>query len=149
METYWVYILQVSNGNYYTGFTADIRRRYREHLDGSGGCRYTRSFPPVKLVQCWRVFGLRGTALRIEHYVKKKPRATKEQLIRHPDMLIRMLDHSGITREGFTRDSKGADSIRADSRCDEITCTEVVSCSADIIDEVNTYNTRKTPGKRR
>ena len=35
---YFIYILECSNGSYYTGYTTDMERRYQEHLDGTADC---------------------------------------------------------------------------------------------------------------
>ena len=123
MGSYWVYILQVTNGNYYTGSTTDVHRRYKEHLEGRGRCRYTRSFPPARLAQCWRVHDSRGAALRIEQFVKNRPRKTKSELIRTPELLIHLIEGSGI----------------AEAR--------VEICDTAMIDHINTYEKGKPPGK--
>jgi putative endonuclease len=96
-EYHWVYILQVRGGCYYTGSTADLHRRYEEHVLGTGGCRYTRSFPPVGLMQCWSVKDSRGEALRIEAYIKRQPRKTKTELIGNPASLFDLMRSEHIT----------------------------------------------------
>jgi len=121
--SYWVYILQLKNGNYYTGSTTDVFRRYKEHLKGKGRCRYTRSFPPVRLAQCWRIHDSRGAALRIEQFVKKKPRKTKSDLILNPERLIHLLERS------------------------EITNVRVEPCDSTVLIDINTSKKGKPPGK--
>ena len=78
-QSYWVYILLVSNGHYYTGYTTDIKRRYKEHL--SGNTKFTRSFPPVEIKQCWKIFEDKGTAMKIEKFIKSRPRKIKEEIV--------------------------------------------------------------------
>ena len=34
--TYWVYILECKNGAFYTGYTNDVEKRYRDHCAGEG-----------------------------------------------------------------------------------------------------------------
>jgi putative endonuclease len=46
---FFCYILECSDGTYYTGWSTDPQRRLKEHNSGSGG-RYTRSRRPVQLV---------------------------------------------------------------------------------------------------
>jgi len=46
---FYCYILECSDGTYYTGWSADPERRLREHNCGKGA-RYTRSRRPVRLV---------------------------------------------------------------------------------------------------
>jgi putative endonuclease len=46
---FFCYILECSDGTYYTGWSTDPQRRLREHNSGRGA-RYTRSRRPVLLV---------------------------------------------------------------------------------------------------
>ena len=46
---FYCYILECSDGTYYTGWSTDPERRLREHNSGRGA-RYTRSRRPVRLV---------------------------------------------------------------------------------------------------
>lgn len=85
-NTYWVYVLLCSNNSYYTGYTNDMVRRYRAHCDGLGA-RYTRSFRPQRLVQCWRVGGDKALAMRLERVIKALPRLGKQALIDDPVLL--------------------------------------------------------------
>lgn len=43
------YIVQCADGTLYTGWTADIQRRVRDHNAGRGG-HYTRARRPVNLI---------------------------------------------------------------------------------------------------
>jgi len=81
LKSYFVYILECSNGAYYTGYTTDIERRYQEHLDGSFKCKYTRSFPPKRIAACWEIEGDLSTALKLEKRIKLLPRSDKDRLI--------------------------------------------------------------------
>ena len=46
---FYTYILQSKkNGNLYTGYTADLRKRFREHNEGKSG--YTKSRGPYSLI---------------------------------------------------------------------------------------------------
>ncbi len=49
MKTGYVYILECSDGSYYTGSTIDIERRLQQHQAGEGA-NYTRKRRPVHLV---------------------------------------------------------------------------------------------------
>ncbi len=84
---YWIYILKCNNGNFYTGYTNDLEKRYSEHLSGDGA-KYTRSFKPIKIVQAWQGFIDRSLACKIESYIKKLKRIEKEELISNPEMLV-------------------------------------------------------------
>ncbi len=84
---YWVYMLLCSNGHLYTGSTPDLTARYRKHLAGKGGARYTRSFPPLRLAACWKIPGGRGAALRVEAFIKRCTRSDKLLLVEAPRLL--------------------------------------------------------------
>ena len=88
-KCYWVYILNCSNGSYYTGYTNDLTRRYQQHLDGTGKCKYTRSFKPLSIAQCWLVADDKTVAMEIERYIKKLSREQKEQLLLYPKRLTK------------------------------------------------------------
>lgn len=81
---YWVYILRCNNGSYYTGYTIDIERRYQEHVNGTAKCKYTRSFKPLNIAQCWKVSNCKSTAMKMESYIKSLSKINKEQLISNP-----------------------------------------------------------------
>jgi putative endonuclease len=74
----YCYILQCADGSYYTGWTNDLPRRFREHSAGRG-CRYTRSRCPLTLAyfECQKDA---GAARKREAEIKKLPRAKKAEL---------------------------------------------------------------------
>ena len=78
-KAYFCYILECSDGTYYTGWTTDPQRRLRQH-DRGRGARYTRSHRPVRLVyvECQPD---RGSAMRRELQIKRMKRGAKEKLI--------------------------------------------------------------------
>ncbi len=84
---YWVYILKCENGNYYTGYTTDLKRRYQEHLNGTAKCKYTRSFKPTNIAQAWKIYGDQSVAMKIERDIKKMTKKEKELLIIFPDRI--------------------------------------------------------------
>ncbi len=49
MSVGYLYILECSDGSYYTGSTIDIELRLRQHLVGEGS-NYTKRRLPVKLL---------------------------------------------------------------------------------------------------
>jgi putative endonuclease len=91
VKTYWIYILQCEDGRYYTGYTSDLRRRFRQHRNPKGGAKFTRSFKPTSLAGCWRLEGSRGTAMRVENWIKKQKRSVKIELITNPALLKALL----------------------------------------------------------
>lgn len=88
VNDYWVYILHCENGSYYTGYTTDLVRRYHEHLQGTEKCKYTRSFKPVEVAQCWQICGSKAMAMKIERLIKKMSKQEKQQLILNPERLL-------------------------------------------------------------
>lgn len=88
MPDYWVYILHCDNNTYYTGYTNDLDKRYQSHVDGTGKCKYTKSFKPLKIAQSWKIDGDRALAMRFERIIKKLSRAEKEIIIEKPETLV-------------------------------------------------------------
>ena len=83
-NNYWVYILRCENNSYYTGYTKDILRRYSEHVNDTGRCKYTRSFKPITIAQCWRIKGSKSLAMHLENVIKRLSKIKKEELILMP-----------------------------------------------------------------
>lgn len=86
-KNYWVYILHCDNDSYYTGYTDNLEKRYRSHLNGTGGCKYTRSFKPIAIAQCWLISDDKLLALQMERAIKKLTRKQKIELITNPLLL--------------------------------------------------------------
>ena len=79
-----VYILELSNGSYYTGITNDLDRRIKKHKSGKGS-KYVRSHLPFSVV--YRESALnRSVASKREFKIKKLTRKQKEQLIKERSM---------------------------------------------------------------
>lgn len=89
---YWIYILECTNGNYYTGYTTDLTRRYAEHCSGKSHCKYTRSFKPIKIAASWTIIGDKSHAMKIERFIKKLSRKEKEKLVIYPKRLSELFD---------------------------------------------------------
>lgn len=84
---YWVYILLCNNNTYYTGYTNNLEKRFQSHIDGTGKCKYTRSFKPICIAQSWEIDGDKVKALAVERRIKKLSRREKEQLIANPSSI--------------------------------------------------------------
>jgi len=84
---YWVYMLECRNGSYYTGYTVDIVRRYKQHISGKGSARFTRGFGVTGMARCWQVRGSKGDAMRIEHFIKSGDRRFKDEIVADPRIL--------------------------------------------------------------
>lgn len=85
---YFIYILECSNGAYYTGYTTDMARRYQEHQKGTAKCKYTRSFPPVCVAACWEIECSLSEVLKIEHHIKAMTHKEKELFVRDPKRFL-------------------------------------------------------------
>jgi putative endonuclease len=77
-------MLECDDASYYTGYTKNMVRRYRQHVEGKAGVKYTRTHKPVRIAQCWRLFGTVGTALKVELYIKRRPRSVKDRFVSNP-----------------------------------------------------------------
>ena len=80
MKTYWVYMMQSTNGRtLYTGVTNNLDRRVREHKEG-GGSAFTSKYKCHKLVY-YEDFGLIDQAIEREKQLKHWSRSKKDWLI--------------------------------------------------------------------
>ena len=86
-QCFWLYVLECENGSFYTGYTKNLAIRYYQHRQGKQSARYTRSFKPIRIAQCWRLFDTIGTALKVERFIKNQDRKTKVLWIEKPDEL--------------------------------------------------------------
>ena len=77
--TFYCYILECSDGTYYTGWTTDLQRRVSQHNKGVGA-RYTRMRRPVKLVYV-EPLPDKKTAMKRELKIKKMGRVGKSRLV--------------------------------------------------------------------
>jgi putative endonuclease len=77
--SFYCYILECSDGTYYTGWSTDPERRLKQHNHGTGA-RYTRSRRPVQLMYVEEVPG-KVAALKRERAIKALPRQKKQELI--------------------------------------------------------------------
>lgn len=75
-----MYILQCSNGTYYTGYTNNLENRIKEHNSGNGA-KYLRGKLPVKLVYA-KEYRYYKNAVHRERNIKKMTRKQKEELTR-------------------------------------------------------------------
>jgi len=76
---FYVYIVECSDGSFYTGFTPKLKRRIALHNKGRGA-KYTRARRPVKLVwhKSYKYFKV---AFLTEKSIKKLSRAQKEKMV--------------------------------------------------------------------
>jgi putative endonuclease len=89
---YYCYILECSDGTYYTGWTINPELRLNTHNKGTGA-RYTRSRRPVRMVYVEECPD-KVSALKRERAIKALSRTRKHKLIdsengRSPSSLLR------------------------------------------------------------
>jgi putative endonuclease len=78
-QPWFVYILECSDGSFYTGITNNLERRQQQHNDGTGS-RYTRSRRPVVL-RYHETCESRSEALIRECSLRLLTRKQKEELV--------------------------------------------------------------------
>ena len=79
MKTGYIYILECSDGTYYTGSTTDLERRVQQHQSGEGA-QYTRRRRPVKLIY-FEEFDRIDAAFYREKQIQAWSRNKKQALI--------------------------------------------------------------------
>lgn len=77
---WYVYIVECSDGSYYTGITTDVLRRLEEHNLWEKAAKYTRARRPVFLVYQEEIED-KSQAAKREYEIKKLPRSEKIKLI--------------------------------------------------------------------
>ena len=75
----YMYILECSNGSYYTGSTINLERRIQQHQSGEGA-NHTKKYLPVRLIY-FEEFTRIGEAFYREKQVQNWSRKKKEALI--------------------------------------------------------------------
>ena len=79
-DSWFVYLVQCSDGSFYTGVTTDLERRVRQH-NGEivGGANYTRARRPVALAW-YEACEDRSVAQQREYFVRRLSRPDKQCL---------------------------------------------------------------------
>lgn len=78
-EINYTYILRLSDGSLYTGWTNDIEKRLTAHRAGKAS-RCTRAHRPLELVYV-ETHPTRSAAMRREALIKRMTKAEKETLV--------------------------------------------------------------------
>lgn len=74
-----VYILECSDGSYYTGYTNNLEKRLKAHQEGKAA-KYTRGRVPVQL-RYHQIYATKSEAMKAEYQIKQLPRSAKERLM--------------------------------------------------------------------
>ena len=98
-EMHWIYIVECSDGTYYTGYTRNVEKRIKEHNESKKGAKYTRCRRPVVLRYA-ESFESRQAACRREYEIKQLSRVKKEELIKKKAWLY-MVNHIDILKLFF------------------------------------------------
>ncbi len=113
MREGFMYILECSDGTYYTGSTNNLVRRLSEHMTGKGA-NYTKKRLPVKLVY-FEKYKRVQTAFYREKQVQGWRRAKKEALIlRHPEWLPELAENYTQKARRLLREEGGE--VREETR---------------------------------
>jgi putative endonuclease len=75
----YMYILECSNGTFYTGSTKNLDRRLSEHCSGVGA-NYTRKNPPIRLAY-FEEFSSVALAFQREKQIQNWSQSKKQALI--------------------------------------------------------------------
>lgn len=76
--SWFLYLLECSDGSIYTGIAVDVAARYAAHEKGRGA-KYTRSHPPRRLLAVF-AYPDRAAASRAEYAMKRLSRLQKRSL---------------------------------------------------------------------
>ena len=79
VKYYYTYMVECSDGRYYTGYTTDLERRVASHNAGTGA-KYTKSRRPVTLVYAEQ-YETKHDAMSREVKIKQLSHQEKTELI--------------------------------------------------------------------
>ncbi len=85
-KIFYTYLLLTENNTYYCGYTDNITKRYKKHIDGCGA-KYTRANKPVKIAYL-ESFKTKSDAMKEERRIKKLTRIAKEHLVENFSKLL-------------------------------------------------------------
>ena len=88
---FYTYMIRCIDNSIYTGMTNDIARRLKEHIEKDKKCaKYTSTHSAVKLERTW-ISEDRIMASKLEYWIKKLNKKDKEDLIKNPRKLNKLL----------------------------------------------------------
>jgi putative endonuclease len=74
-KTWFVYVIECTDGSLYTGITVNVALRFKAHLQGRGA-RYMRLHPPLRVL-AEEVHPDRSSASKAEYRIKQLTAAEK------------------------------------------------------------------------
>ncbi len=78
-KKYYTYLLLTENNSFYCGYTDDVEKRFKAHLEGKGA-KYTRAHKPIKIVYK-KEFQTKSEAMKEEFRIKHLSHNEKLKLI--------------------------------------------------------------------
>ena len=84
IKKHFVYILETETNKLYCGYTDDIEKRFKAHLNGTGA-KFTRANKPIRIAYI-NEFETKSEALKEEYRIKKLPRTKKLELIKTQEL---------------------------------------------------------------
>ncbi len=100
MYSSYIYILECSDGTYYTGVTENVYKRFDEHQEGKHFGSYTYNRRPVQLVYYCHFMDMEQ-AITFEKKIKKWSQAKKLALIEG-----RYKDLPNLAKKNFQKKDK-------------------------------------------
>ncbi|HSO87766.1 MAG TPA: GIY-YIG nuclease family protein [Draconibacterium sp.] len=92
-KMYSIYILECSDGSFYTGMTSNLDARMKSHVEGDEKCaRHTKTRKPVKLVFSFNNIKESRIARKGEKYIKGLTREKKIKIINGDIKAIHLLN---------------------------------------------------------
>lgn len=91
----YVYTLQCSDRTLYTGWTNDLRKRHRQHMNGKAS-KYTRARLPVRyvmIIPCENESAARKLECRIKRLTRKEKLLLIEKNNLQTKELLSLLEH--------------------------------------------------------
>lgn len=79
-DEWYMYVLECSDGTFYTGITTDVKRRLYEHNNTSKGAKYVKARRPAAVIYSTD-FENRSAAAKAEYKFKKLTRPQKANII--------------------------------------------------------------------
>lgn len=82
--THFVYMLLCENNKIYTGYTTDVKARFKAHLEGikKAGAKFTNANKPIKIIY-EKEFETKSEAMKEEYRIKHLARDEKLILIQN------------------------------------------------------------------
>ena len=78
-KTWFVYLIECSDGSLYTGITVDLEARFQAHAQGRGA-RYMRLHPPLRMLAA-EAHPDRSSASKAEYRIKRLTAAEKRAYV--------------------------------------------------------------------